>query len=741
MISPDENGLFHGYLFLAEKLPEGDYTLRAYTRYMENMGDDYFFKKNIRISPLPVHDANRTVSDGAPQKTALQPLPVPPSKKNLDYEVTFYPEGGNFPEGIFSRVAFKAINQQGESEGITGEIVDNKDRKIADVSTVFAGMGSFTFIPEPDATYFLVCCNNRGLQKRFKLPVAKRTYTLNINYRDHRHYIQVKKTPNLPERSLYLLIHCKGKVFYFAPWNYHDDNVSISTKLLPSGVIQVVLFDEQMNPVSERLIFNKNNMDEKLAFHTDKTIYGKREKVNFTIMPFLIQAPKRELETLSLSERDGEGLHGHFSIAITDDKDMAIDSLNTITSSLLLSSELKGYIEAPGYYLQDDPQAELALDHLMMTHGWRRYEWSDVLTGNHIRPSIFYEVENEISGHVRTSFRGKPVADGEVTLFTDEGNAVETKTDAFGKFHFSTDFPDSTRFIVQAMNQKGNDNVELLLDDRHFPALKHAPVCSLFLPAYDQNHLVDYAAGFFNKAKQRAGYDEDIRVVNLEEVVVTARNVKKIDEERLRYKFNAFSDQTVYRESFAKRSVTNVSQLLINISGVKVDDLGRVLIRQNTAPPLIVIDGIEYLWQGDNSPLELLSADEVESIDVFKSVAASNIYGVKGAYGVISITTRRTPSEDIPRDVKANIKVTTPLGYQRPVEYYAPRYDTPQSKESSIPDYRTTIFWKPDIVVSDGKETSFDFFTADFPTTYSVVIEGITADGRMIRQVEKIRVE
>jgi uncharacterized protein YfaS (alpha-2-macroglobulin family) len=52
MVSPDENELFHGNIFLSDIIPEGDYTLRAYTRYMENLGDDYFFQKNIRIREI-----------------------------------------------------------------------------------------------------------------------------------------------------------------------------------------------------------------------------------------------------------------------------------------------------------------------------------------------------------------------------------------------------------------------------------------------------------------------------------------------------------------------------------------------------------------------------------------------------------------------------------------------------------------------------------------------------------------
>ena len=118
------------------------------------------------------------------------------------------------------------------------------------------------------------------------------------------------------------------------------------------------------------------------------------------------------------------------------------------------------------------------------------------------------------------------------------------------------------------------------------------------------------------------------------------------------------------------------------------------------------------------------------------------IFGVHGARGVISITTRRL--ENIPEASMDydHTAIYTPLGYQQPVAFYSPRYETLQDRQSPLPDLRTTIFWKPDVVISDeNEEAAFEFYTSDFPTTYSVVIEGLTADGTIVRQVETVRVE
>jgi hypothetical protein len=150
---------------------------------------------------------------------------------------------------------------------------------------------------------------------------------------------------------------------------------------------------------------------------------------------------------------------------------------------------------------------------------------------------------------------------------------------------------------------------------------------------------------------------------------------------------------------------------------------------QGRGTPVIFVDGFhrEEGWG--------LLVGDIESIDIFKS---GHQFGMIGAGGVISITTRS--GWDVKTE-RFNHAAHTPLGYQQPVEFYSPKYETLVQKQSPIPDYRTTIFWKPDVVISEEGEASFEFYTSDFQTTYSVVIEGITEDGRIVRQVEKIQVE
>ena len=225
-------------------------------------------------------------------------------------------------------------------------------------------------------------------------------------------------------------------------------------------------------------------------------------------------------------------------------------------------------------------------------------------------------------------------------------------------------------------------------------------------------------------------FDEDMWTMQIEEVAITATRIKTpFDEPRLNYWANRYSDRTIRSEEFSSSGIehSGVSSVIARfIPGtfvVERDGVFKPTIRGGV--PDLIIDGLRI--DRDDHSAWLIPVDEIESIDVFRTGLAT-----------ISITTRR--GSNIPVTTH-NYAVYNPLGYQKPAEFYAPKYETLEAKRSVIPDLRTTIYWKPDIVISEDGKVSFEFYTSDFRATYSVVIEGITGDGRIVRQVEKIRVE
>ena len=713
MIRP-ENDMFFGHMFLSEFIPEGSYTIRAYTRYMENMGDEYFFKKNIHIKNLTKEKEN--------DKNEKQQ-----SKAKNDYDVSFFPEGGNLLEGVFCRVAFKALNNTGSSEPIKGKIVDETGKKISEVETIYAGMGSFALTAEKGKQYFLECQNGKGLKKRFKLPDAyENAYSLSTVLDDRRGdlYVTRNKATNSPDISQYLLIHSRGLVLFFLQWDKDKDLLVFKKDQISSGIIQILLLDENMDPLSERLVFNKTGDQIEVFFTTNKEVYEKRDLISSTI---------------ELSDSEGNIHSGNLSIAITDDKDVSMDSLNTITSSLLLSSELRGYIETPAFYLQDNRFASYALDHLMMTHGWRRYNIPEVIKGKMEIPKKPVEISQEISGLVRSLFLGKPIESTEVTMMSSAGGLLLTETNREGEFSFA-DFEtvDSVSFFVQSLNKKGMPDVEVVVNEKKFPDYKHIPDLAGELVDSMEADKEEY--GFIEKAEQRSRYDEDMLYVQLQEVVVTAKRPEKEGVSRSLNWISKSSEVTIKREEIEKRVVRDPRMFFRSLPDVQVDGDVVYFIRpafgfSGRVPALLLLDGI-VVDDLSNIPY----TNEIESIDFFKSIGAS-VFGARGMGGAISITTRTGGDQQEDDRKMSNFATLSPLGYQEPAEFYSPKYNTLEAKYINNPDYRTTIFWKPNIVINEDGKALFEFYASDFATTYSVVIEGITNDGLIFRRIEKIKIK
>lgn len=703
-IKPDENNLYHGYLKTPEDLPGGNYRLRTYTRYMVNQGDDYFYSKSIKIyEPNKIKQKEKIVDGVA-----------------TDYDVMFFPEGGYLLEGVMCRVAFKSVNNLGEVEDITGDITDSNGTILCNIGTYHNGMGSFSLKPTYGEKYFLNCKNKNGKNKSFELPRSVQNhYSLSIrNTNDSCIYVSVLKSASVKNpSSLILLMHTGGLIQYLR--NIEDVNKSLifNKKDFPSGVMQVLLLDEKKNPLSERLVFIQNNDNVKLNLTTNKNKYTVRDKVSLNT---------------NIKGNNDRLLNGSYSISVIDGKDLKPDTTSTILTTMLLTSELRGQIENPGFYFEgDNRKAKTALDILMMIHGWRRYNIYETIKGNYQMPSIQPEQSQSITGFAFQEgvLRDKKLKSGKVAFFVpDIGFVKETEIDQNGSFIFdSFELPDSLKYFVQGLTHKNGDRMVLTLDDENFPTIDKYIFPNLKQAGiYTQVDNSDY----IGKADKKYTLENGIRITQLKavEVIAEPKVQKSVYAKDARYSFDS--------KFIERNNIFDVNSLMRRIPGVQVES-GKIYFRGNLAT--IVVDDVVVSQGIDGFGLsDIVHIADIESIDIVSS-QSSVLLGAGGIGGAIVVTTKRGQTKTWEYERK-NIKTFIPLGYQTPIEFYSPIYETKKQKEDSKPDFRSLIYWKPDVLINKG-ESEINFYTADYNTEYYIVIEGVGSNGELIYAVNKIIVD
>ncbi len=781
-IRHDSTGVYAGYLDLDQELPEGSYTLRAYTRYMRNRGNEAFFRKTVnvldpyslQIEPLPEFsllekgvdvnfkfiervNGDTIVPEIVTLKMADGPIKtVSPkngfdfrerfplaekSNRNLllsivhkgrkynryysipypssDFDVSFHPEGGWLVPGQTCRVGFKAVNPSGLGEDISGIIYDSKDKEVMQFKSLKLGMGFFNFIPEDGEKYHAVCMTGNGDTRRFDLPVPDtRAVAVNVKQLRNHFLVHILKGESARVDSLSLVIHHKGIVLHHEPCSSESGNYTFPEEFFPSGISSVLLLDAHYNIISERLVFNINGED----FATLET----------NLSAPLYQCRKLVTLNLQLAGTGMESAHNNIAVSVVDKNVVVPDTANSLVSTLLLSSELKGYVESPASYFTGKREDLTALDVLLLTQGWRRYDIPGVLKGKIENPEILPEQFQEISGKAEAMFF-RSMDEGKISLYAtlDTLSSMEiTAADEKGRFMFMVEFPEGTEITVQSLDRKERAGNFISLDEITYPDYHLAT-----LSARRQLKGADKADfdidSYLKHADEEYSQKYGMRNIMLEEVTVTAKSIKNYKESV--YYSPISSSGLTTAEDIRKRNFSSMLAVLLATEGVVVRGGDRITTTRSDMPILFVIDDMPY------TSFDVLSMDVNDIDNLFVIKEHTSMFGYyPETSGALVITTSGSSYQRIK---SINIDRIRPLGYQEAAEFYSPKYETKAQFESPMSDLRTTIYWNPGVQFSPSGEAVIEFYSADSPTTYQVVGEGVTVDGKMVQFSREIAIE
>jgi hypothetical protein len=685
--------------FRTDSLANGTYTIRAFTKYLENFGEEALFHKKIGIY-------KPTNSPGQTEKVQTD---------NSKIDVSFLPEGGDMVVNITNTVAFKAIDQKGKGIYVTGQIWNNRGEPITSFSTSYLGMGKFILMPKDGENYYATF--DRYPEIKIQLPPAK-VNGICLSYKADDESLMFEMSSNMkgdnyPE--FYFVASHKGAPLFYKRVEMVDNvqDIKVNRNLFPEGISKITVLDTAMNPLAERLIFVTDGKADLLNLRLNQKGFKPREEVKIDVDALL---------------EPGDSIASTMSVAVVNKSYLSTgDNSQNIKSYLLLDSDLKGAIESPASYFVDDEllTSSEKLDLLMLVHGWRTYLWDDVEQTQASSLDDWNDAGINVSGYVKKIFWNAPVPEAVIAMdYAFRNFRIGTTTaDENGRFLFKhIYYLESLKVMLNAQTKGGSRNAEIVLDP--------APGKDLTVPANMLNNTcfnIDLNPNFNRdnsfRRKKELEFNPEAGSILLGGVDILQKRENAVLRSSGAYSY-ADKTLTITESDYSFTSLLDYLKYKLPA----ITDYGDQVMMKNR-PVSFMIDGLETPYSFRD--IRTIQMREIEMIDIvdpgFRRGFSLGRLGVVDEGGLIAIYKKAVPVG--PYKYQRGRLIPGIKGFNLPKKFYSPEY-TLENINSPKPDFRPTLYWNPEVNLVNGKAT-LDFFTADASADYVVYMEGITRNGRI----------
>ena len=691
---------------LPDTIKSGKLFIRAYTAWMLN-----FDSSALYLRPVNMNLANAA-------KPTAQPA----------YSLSFFPEGGDLLHETESRVAFKTNDQDGKPFPISGNITDVPGKKIGSFKSTHNGMGYFDIAVIAGEKYLAVWNDPAGVEHKTLLPTGKRkAAALRVDYESGVLKFTIKRPVDAPDefREFVVVAQMNQEMLYAAKINLKVKSTAsapIPIDSLPDGILQITVFNKESLPVAERIVFINNGT---YYFSTDLHLVEKN----------LLPRGKNVLQV-----DVGGNFKSNLSIAVTDAAlDVSTGSRENIFTQMLLTSDLKGYIYDPAYYFSsEEDSVKQQLDLVMMTNGWRRYNWEAVIAGKmpviKNKPDNYLAIQGNVFGLTPSQLTGRMLTG--LTQTSEKGGKsfVNIPVNKDGSFKLDgLYFFDTLKLFYQFNDDKNraltstasfsfnNGTVRSPFTSPAFLSAAHfapAPPQSIFLKSIQANEA------FLSQKKL-----QNIKV--LETVTVTGKKQSpedKLDKEYASGLFSSGNSRVFATEDdpFAQSALSILDYLRGKVAGLQINTDGAgggSITRRGSATAVFLNE-----MNADIGFLQSTPMSDVAMIKVFDPPFFGAVGG--GAGGAVAVYTKKG------RSAGANVKgldAVTLYGYSSYKEFYQPDYSTVNSTD--LKDLRPTLYWNPFLLLNaKSKRISIPFFNNDSGKRIRIIIEGINELGKLTRE-------
>jgi len=660
-------------------LPTGYYKLRCYTQWMRNFNEHFFFEKIIGIINMQQKNSDSVIV----------------AKENYDFGI--FPEGGNLVDGIESKIAIHITDQYGKGMEGKGFLTDGNDT-VAHLETKKMGMGHFELTPAISHKYIahIILDNGKNVEK--ELPASTDNgFVMKVTTGNNEKLLIHIEAKHKSNNSVYLFAHTRGivKAAALIPMVNDHGEFSIDKNSLDEGITQLTLF-ENSQPVSERLcfIFPKNKF--RIDAMPDASGYARRKRITINI--------KSSGEENNTTARMSAAIYKVDSLQQPDEMN--------IQNYLLLSSDLAGYIESPSWYFENNEGREAAMDDLMLTQGWRRFKWSDILqmqkpvwqfapeyngeiisvritdkrNGNLVeRAPVFLSIPGSDTKFWSSITDAEGIANFEIKNSFGTREFILQSSDSNAKINFVSPF--STRYtnrILPPFNTQSTDSITSTRKNVYAQIQQtyHEKMLDSFI------RFKDDKTPFFIKPDVVYPLDRFTRFTSMEEVMREyIREVNVVN----------------YGGSFHLHVMNGISRMPFQTD------------------PLVLLDGVAML---DMNKFMEYDPFKIKSIAV---VTKKYFLGNINYFGIIDCKTYNGDMNGFALDPRSVILDFDGLQQRR--EFFSPTYQTQQQISSRMPDFRTLLYWNPSLKISSGTNTNVEFYSSDAVGKYVIVVEGISDKG------------
>ncbi len=672
----------HGSLFLSPVIGTGTYFLRAYTRWMKNSSQDFYFHKTITI----INTFRNPSPEGA-RTSALAP------------EVKFFPEGGNLIQGLKSKIAVKAVDPAGKFFNFTGALLNHSNDTVAHFRSFKFGMGHFYFTPQPHTNYRAVIRDASGKFSTLAFPKAlEQGYTMILAEKNNNQLEIAVNAAGVEGVYVYLISHTRQVINHAASQKLINGQAifTLDKNKLGEGISHITIFEENGKPVCERLFFK--NVERRLIvkIKPDQESYGFKKKIT---IDFATQDHNAMLVPAALS----------VSVFRTDS--LETSSFGTISDYVWLTSELKGFIESPGYYFNaDGPEVIEAVDNLMLTQGWRRFRWADVMKdtiitsylpefrGHLIRGKVFERATGALAGRI-TTLLSSPGIYGRVygSISNQQGEVQYEMKGFYGTKRIIAEINQSNDSLFRVeLNSPFSDSLSyfrysgFVLDKQWKASLASRSLHTQLLNAFHDykndrpvTKNISDTIPFYGTPDERYYLDDYTRFNNMEDVM--REYVKGVWVRKLEGKF-------VF---------------------ILPDNQNRLLIRN----PLVLVDGVP----ADVDKVMIIDPLKIKRVDV---IMKKYYYGQLIFPGVVNLTSYKGDMAGL--TLSTYIFSALYDGLQEYREFYSPRYDNISSNQNRIPDFRDLLYWAPRVNTDSNGKATLEFYSSEQEGNYMIVVQGMT---------------